>query len=146
MATRKRRQKHLLMNGRQLKLPKTMSAAEKKDLEKRYRWHRDFGSAGRVGYSAEDSYKLARAEQLAEKLGWEFEWEDEQEDWDEFLGDVPREEVSSIEFVQVKDEDGEQLASVGGVMFGHDSRLNRGWRRMFEAELAVEAADRLGLL
>jgi hypothetical protein len=115
------------------------------DLKKRYTFFKE-NAGGRVGHAAEDSFNLARAERIAETLEWEFEWLDEEEDWEEFLGDVPREDVSRIEYCVLKDAEGKVLGSLGGIMFGYDADHNRNYPRVVEAELALEALHEKKLL
>jgi hypothetical protein len=115
------------------------------DLRKRYDFFKKHGG-GRVGHAAEDAFNLARAERIAETLDWDFEWKNEEEDWEEFLGDVPREDVSRIEYCVLKDDKGKVLASLGGIMFGYDAEHNRDYPRVVEAELALEALHEKGLL
>lgn len=117
------------------------------DLRKRYDFFKTFGGGGRVGHAAEGSLNLARAERIAEERGWEAKWEEEQEAWESFLGDEQTmDDISSVLWCGLYDENGKQLASLGGIQFGHDSAENRRYRRYTEAELALEAADEKGLL
>lgn len=93
--------------------------------------------------------KLLRAEEIAEEKGWKFTWEGEPGDWNDFLGDEDKiEDIDSIEQVVLRDEDGRVLESLGGIAFAKRSstRDNQDYGREVEANLALEAASRLGLL
>lgn len=117
------------------------------DLKKRYEFFKTFGGGGRVGHAAEGSLNLARAERIAEERGWEAKWEEEQEEWSSFLGvEEKLEDISEVLWCGLYDERGQIIGSLGGISFGHDSRENRNYQRMVEAELAAEAASEKGLL
>lgn len=136
----------LKANMRQTKMP-FMRGKIDADLKKRYEFFKTFGGTGHVGHAAESSLLLARAEKIAEERGWEAKWEEEQEDWNSFLGDeMTLEDISEVLWCGLYDEQGEILASLGGITFGHDSAENRRYRRFVEAELASEAADEKDLL
>lgn len=133
-------------NMRQTKMP-FMRGPIDADLKKRYEFFKTFGGGGRVGYAAEGSLRLARAERIAEERGWEAKWEEEQEDWESFLGDHQTlADISAVLWCGLYDENGEIIGSLGGIQFGHDSAENRGYRRYTEAELALEAAEEKDLL
>ncbi len=57
-------------------------------------------------------------------------------------------EVDSVEWCGLVDEDGEVLAAVGGhvILKSMTSRETREYKRVTEAELALEAAQEKGLL
>jgi len=118
------------------------------DLRKRYEFFKTFGG-GQVGHAAEGALALARAEKIAEDRGWEAEWEPEQEAWEDFLGDYDKiEDIDSVEFCMLKDDQGRVLASLGGITFSKKSSSaeDRNYRRYTEAELALEAAHTARLL
>jgi hypothetical protein len=91
-----------------------------------------------AGSSAKNALELARSEAVAESLGWEVVWEEDQEEYQ--LGDeedMPREVLVAI----LRDQDGEQLELLGGI--GDPDRVTG---RLIEAELALDALSRKGLL
>jgi len=98
-----------------------------------------YKNSGRVGAGRKESaIDLARAEAIAEELGWECRWEDDQEEYQ--LGDeeeMPNEVLTCVLY----DEDDEVLSSLGGV--GDPSKT---YGRIVEAELASEALWEKGLL
>lgn len=86
--------------------------------------------------------QLAEAEQWAKDEGYDFVWRD---DDDPLLGDVPEDEVSGAFWVAMEDEQGDIVQSLGSVLEGHDERANRRYRRVVEAELALEEMVSRGL-
>jgi hypothetical protein len=94
---------------------------------------------------------LANAEQWAWDNNYEFEWEREirlatrtvelaVEAWSEFLDGtgIDPEDVSDIVSVVMRTEDGEGVESLGAIIEGYDNEYNRNYRRVVEAELALE--------
>lgn len=95
-------------------------------------------AGGIVGRAAEGALALARAEAIAASLGWDVDWEIDEEEYD--LGDeeeMPGEVYSAM----LRDEDGKVIESLGSI--GDPSR---DYQRVVEAELALEALTRKGLL
>lgn len=91
---------------------------------------------------AVNAIALARAEVIAEALGWEFEWKLEEEDWASFLGpDEDIEDINEVLYVLLRDEDGEILQSLGGI-----ADPTRDFARFMEAQLAMEELYQRGLL
>jgi hypothetical protein len=122
------------------KSPKQKSTEK---LRKKLQFFRDRGA------DLPTAKKLLRAEDIAEEKGWEFVWEDEPGDWNDFLGDQDKiEDIESVMDVVLKDENGRVLESMGGITFAKRSstRDNQDYGRYLQAELALEAAGRLGLL
>lgn len=85
--------------------------------------------------------ELAKAEEWAKGHGYYFEWEQEGEPWSTFLDgtEVDIDDVSDIVWVVMRDDEGKVVQSLGGIIEGHDERANRRYRRVVEAELALEA-------
>jgi hypothetical protein len=101
------------------------------------------------GADVAQSKKLLKAEEIAEERGWKTEWNQEQGDWSDYLGEGDSlDDIDSVEYVVLKDEEGSVLESLGGITFAKRSstRANQDYGRLLEAELAVEAASKLGLL
>jgi hypothetical protein len=112
-------------------------------LGKKLQFFRDQGA------TVPQAKKLLRAEEIAEERGWTSKWEQEPGDWTDFLGDQDNiEDIESVEDVVLRDENGEVLESLGGIAFAKKSstRANQDYGRMIEAELALEAATKKGLL
>jgi hypothetical protein len=145
MATRRK----IRRNGRQLSLPHTMSSAERAELERGIKFFRELSPDGRHQMPLNQAMKYAKAEIIAEHEGWTWRWASEVEDWSDFLpDDVDLDEVDSVEWCAIVDEDNEVLAAVGGhvILKSMTSRELRDYRRMTQAELALEAALEKGLL
>jgi hypothetical protein len=81
---------------------------------------------------------LAKAEQEATARGWAVEWSEDPDGWDS-LGDIDPETVKEILSAVLKDENGEVLASLGGIV-----DPDRAYGRVVEAELALEALSEQG--
>jgi hypothetical protein len=83
---------------------------------------------------------LAKAEKIAEQLGWEVEWE-----WDNDIDDSwmsPEEQAKDHEWLCARLMDGNTvLEALGGIV---DADAN--YRRVIEAELAAEALARLNAM
>jgi hypothetical protein len=90
---------------------------------------------------AEDA---ARAMQIAEEQGWQFAWEDDPEEYQ--MGDAEEERPRDVMQLILRDADGKVLQSLGGIGFNGTVREDRDQGRVFESELAMEAAHELGLL
>lgn len=87
-----------------------------------------------VGRRGMGALELARAEAYADEHGWEAIWEDDPEEW---LLDVERpEEVLTC---VLRDENGVVIGSLGGIDMSGNTRQDRDYRRVVEAELALEA-------
>lgn len=93
------------------------------------------------GLGASAALALARAEVVAENLGWTYRWEYDEEPWEDLIGDVPIEDVKEVLVVLLLGEDGEALQSVGGVIDPDASAA-----RYEEANLALEELSQRGLL
>lgn len=91
-----------------------------------------------VGRRAEGSLALARAEAIASSLGWSVDWEIDEEEYQ--LGDE-EDEPSEVFVAVLRDEDGESMEVLGGI-----ADPTRQYRRIVEAELALEALARKKLL
>jgi hypothetical protein len=76
--------------------------------------------------------KLAHAEYMAKQKGWKVEWQNDDEPYE--MGDAETEMPNEVLGAVLKDENGEQLASLWGI--GDPSNA---YRRVVEAELALEA-------
>ncbi len=86
--------------------------------------------------------RLARAEAIASSRGWQYEWEEDPEEWQGDVGERPSEVLTAV----LRDEDGNVLASLGGVGLSGNFAEDRRYRRTVEAELALQAASEKGLL
>lgn len=84
------------------------------------------------GHAAQVAYDLARAEKWARDEGIEFEWKDDPDSYRDYSDSEPG--VMVFEFCVAVNEDGEVLASLGGV-----GDASTEYRRVVEAELALEA-------
>lgn len=83
---------------------------------------------------------LATAEQYASAHGWTVDWEHEEGPWEDFYGEgQTADDVEQVVVAILKDANGEVLGSLGGITEGFDSAANRKYRRVVEAELALEA-------
>lgn len=91
--------------------------------------------------SAEDA---ARAMQIAEEQGWQFKWEEDPEPYD--MGDTETEMPREVLMLTLEDKDGNVLESLGSIGFSGTVKEDRDSGRVFESELAMEAAHHLGLL
>jgi|SRR3989304_2536863 len=90
--------------------------------------------------------QLADAERIAAELGWHVEWVQD-EDPDLSWADAEQlEEIKEVLVALLKDQDGNVLGSLGGITFGKNHTENQKQGRVFEAELALEAASEKGLL
>lgn len=90
------------------------------------------------GRREQGALDLARAEAIAEALGWEVEWEPDEEEYQTDLeGDQPDEVLSAILY----DDDGVVIGSLGGI-----GDPDKNYVRLVEAELASEALYERGLL
>jgi hypothetical protein len=112
------------------------------ELNEVYRFYRDHAGYV-VGEHAKYALKTVKRALLAETLGLEVTWEYEQGDWMEFAGD-PIDEYRT-KFAQgtwecfhayIKDDSGNYLASLSGIILGRDSDADR---RVYELELLSEA-------
>jgi hypothetical protein len=83
--------------------------------------------------------KLAKAEAEASARGWTVEWEHEQDPDLSWASEEDRDGISENLSAVLKDEHGHVLSSLGNITFGYDSMVNRNYRRVVEAELALEA-------
>jgi hypothetical protein len=117
--------------------PKRMAANASKALERSYDFFRKHAGFV-VGKSAQGAWKLARAELEAASRGWYCEWEDDPDGFDT-LGEIPPEEVEEVLIAVLYDENGEMLASLGGIV-----NPDRNYARVVEAELAVDALAEFG--
>lgn len=100
-------------------------------LQKRYEF---FVHQGKPRSSAKFGNLLARAEQIAEGLGWKTLWTSERE-----LRSGAR--VSAV----LKDSNGNTLAKIEGSPISK-REISGPERRTYEAELALEALQRKGML
>ena len=78
---------------------------------------------------------LAEAEAEAARRGWRVKWEDDQLPYE--IGDAETEMPSEVLTAVLYDENGNVLASLGGI-----ADPDRNYGRVVEAELALEALDR----
>jgi len=93
---------------------------------------------------------LAAAEAWAKNDDYAFIWQDEQEAWSEFTGDMDAEDIANIDSVEWVgmygpnyDPFGDSgtrppVQALGGVIFGGDWKQSNNYRRVVEAELALE--------
>jgi hypothetical protein len=88
--------------------------------------------------------EAARAMKIAEERGWQFVWEEDPEPYN--MGDAETEMPREVLMLRLDDENGNVLASLGGIGFSGSVREDRDQGRVFESELAMEAAHHLGLL
>lgn len=88
--------------------------------------------------------RLAHAEAAAKRRGWEVEWDHEQSPDLSWADEEQREDIEEVLDAVLKDEHGHVLASLGNITFGRDSMANRNYRRVVEAELALEALGNEG--
>ena len=77
---------------------------------------------------------LARAEAEAEARGWTVNWEDDPEEW-QGNDERPFEVLVAV----LRDENGQVLASLGGVGMTGNRKTDQDYGRVVEAELAAEA-------
>jgi hypothetical protein len=77
---------------------------------------------------------LAHAEIEAETHGWKVQWEEDPEEW-QGEGERPFEVLVAV----LRNEDGDALASLGGIDMTGNTRTDRDYGRVIEAELALEA-------
>lgn len=81
---------------------------------------------------------LADAEAQATERGWRFTWEDDPDGYDP--GNWPETDVpDEVLWVALRDEDGNVLASLGGIDMTGNIAEDQRYGRLFEAELALEA-------
>ena len=110
-------------------------------LRKAYDFFRAQGG-GVVGQSGVNALALARAEAYADENDWAAEWEDDPEPYDTDLeDDQPFEVLTCV----LKDESGNVLASLGSIGMSGNARQDRDYRRVIEAELALQAMSERGL-
>lgn len=101
------------------------------------------------GADVAQAKRLLKAEEIAEERNWKFTWEQEPGDWNDYLGEGDSiDDIESVESCVLRDEEGAVLESLGGITFAKRSstRDNQDYGREVEAELALEAASKLGLL
>ncbi len=77
---------------------------------------------------------LARAEAEAEDRGWTVTWEDDPEEWQ---GDDER--PFEVLVAVLRDANGNVLGSLGNIGMSGNTRTDRDYARVIEAELAEEA-------
>lgn len=106
-------------------------------LKKAYEFFRGQQAPGIVGQSAKGAMDLARAEKYADDHGWEAVWEDDPEEYE--LGDAETERPFEVLTCVIKDENGHVLGSLGSIGMSGNARQDRDYRRVVEAELALEA-------
>jgi len=83
--------------------------------------------------------RLAKAEKEAAARGWTVEWDHEQVPDLSWASEADREDIDEVLMAVLKDEHGNVLESLGNITFGRNSMENRNYRRVVEAELALEA-------
>lgn len=88
--------------------------------------------------------QAAKAEKIAEELGWRFEWQEDPEPYE--MGDAETEAPSEVLTCVLYDEHGDVLASLGGIGMSGTQRERKNYGRVIEAELALEGASNRGLL
>lgn len=88
--------------------------------------------------------QAAKAEKIAEELGWRFEWENDPEPYE--MGDAETEAPDEVLTCVLYDENGDVLASLGGIGMSGTQRERKNYGRVIEAELAMEGASNRGLL
>lgn len=81
----------------------------------------------------ENARNLAEAEAEASSLGWYIEWEYDDMPWESDDDYVPEEVLGAV----LRDEDGNVLASLWGI-----ADPDRAYKRVIEAELALESLDK----
>ena len=130
-----------------------------KDVAQRFRYFQNAGIGGQVGHNATRALQLARAEAaLAQSEGWRARWEhdqdpdvswmDERQSKDYREGNTEMlvclvERLSSCEhscgYHRPSDERWEVVGVLGGIHIGGNHSMRERDRRMFEAEVALEA-------
>ena len=100
-----------------------------------------------VGKLALGAWRTAKLAYQAEEIGFHVTWKMEEEDWMNFAGDPAeeyREKFQSGEwkccYAYVKDESGNVLASLGGIILGRDSDP---YRECVDYELLAEALTKV---
>lgn len=88
--------------------------------------------------------QAAKAEEIAREHGWRFEWEHDPEPYE--MGDAETETPDEVLTCVLYDENGEVLASLGGIGMSGTQRERKDYGRIIEAELAMEGASNKGLL
>jgi hypothetical protein len=105
-------------------------------LRKAYDFFKEH-AGGVVGEAGVGALNLARAEAYAKEHDWVFEWEDDPEEYQ--LGDAEDEVPPEVLNCMLRDEDGNVLASLGGIGMSGNTREDKDYGRVIEAELALEA-------
>lgn len=121
---------------------RSTTTARAKRLDARRRATRFFAdnAGGVVGQAALTGYRLALAEELAERCGWTVEWEidtDVDTSWcEECESDSEHraEHVADTYCATLLDAEGKSIHSTGGI-----DRPTSAYRRVVEAELAADA-------
>jgi hypothetical protein len=90
-------------------------------------------AGGRVGHAAEGAFKLAKAECVADKLGYRFDWSNDDDPDLSFMNEKERKQVREVLCVDVKSPKGERLDSICGII-----DPERSYVRVVEAEMALE--------
>lgn len=109
------------------------------DMKRRYHFFKEHAGY-MVGRRAEGAVNLARAEYMVQQLNWEYEWEEDPDGWST-LGDIDPKDVEEVLGCVLKDGSGDVVASLGGII-----DPDRNYRRVVEAELALEALSEKGVL
>lgn len=87
---------------------------------------------------------MAKAEEIAERLEWQFTWEEDPEPYE--MGDAETEMPAEVLTCLLRDENGNVIASLGGIGMSGNHRQDKEYGRVVEAELALEAAHEKGLI
>ena len=121
-----------------------MAQAPKSITDPRVRFfYANAGYAKKAGESVHsatlrNAKALADAENYAEDHGWTYQWEEDPQGYDSLGEDEDPEDIEVL-WVQLLDESGASLASLGGVNLRKDRGIKDKYARVVEAELALEA-------
>lgn len=118
------------------------------DLKKTYQECREKQTCSIVGENAKGSLEQARLVMLAREIGLEVKFEHEEGFWLDYVGDIESPEVwdkrfrngsHEVLFAYVEGENGDILASLGGIVISCDEN-GRDYLHAIELELLAEAA------